>query len=166
MTNHNRESNEMTLQEFESLLDRHGPALDQWRPAQRRAANRLLAGSASARASHDQARALDRVLDAAPAGEVHSALTARILASAPDAGARHDRQHHHGTASGSGLRGLAAALWPGFGWMRPAALLTLSLAAGLYVGAAYTAAPTADEGTDLLAYIFESPDQWETGEIQ
>lgn len=54
----------MTLDELSDLLDRQGPHRDAWPPAERAAAEALLAGSAEARRLLAEAEGLDRALAA------------------------------------------------------------------------------------------------------
>jgi hypothetical protein len=72
-----------TLARLEQLLDAYGAAAERWPADERRAAERLLARSAAARARWQEAAALDRLLDAVPAATPSATLTARVLAAAP-----------------------------------------------------------------------------------
>jgi len=156
---------EMTPQDFEDLLDRLGADLRQWPKGVRTDAQALVERSEPARAALRDAEALSSVLEQAPAGEVHSALTARILATAPGAD-RNAELGSQGVAQGGWLNGLLSALWPDFGWVRPAGLMAASLVAGLYIGIAAPSAETVNKETDLFAYVFEIPSTWDTGDWQ
>lgn len=72
----------MTLEEFESYLDRHGAAVDRWPADLAAQARRTLATSHGARELLDEARAIAQLLDdALPAGTLTTgALRSRILA--------------------------------------------------------------------------------------
>lgn len=79
----NPESEVMTLEAFQHLADAYGANLERWPDAKRSAATRLLAASATARASLVEARALDRLLDTPPMITGNAAdLAERIIASA------------------------------------------------------------------------------------
>lgn len=160
----------MTPEVFEDLLERWGAELAQWPSAQRAAARGLLETSDEARALLRDAQMLVALLDEAPKGEVHGALTARILQDAPGH-APAAQGVSSGAAQGGWLRGLIGILWPEFGWVRPAALMAVSLVAGLYVGITAPAMTAEPEQTDLFAYVFDIPDTWDagvgdTGELQ
>jgi hypothetical protein len=72
----------MTLEDFESHLDRHGAAVDRWPADLAAQARRTLATSHGARELLDEARAIAQLLDdALPAGTLTTgALRSRILA--------------------------------------------------------------------------------------
>jgi len=162
MTTNDFTNNEMTPEVFEGLLERFGAGLEHWPAEARGAAHTLLARSNEARALLREAEALGELLGAAPAGEVHSALTARILGTAPaETGGKQAREK--GTA---GLRGLISVLWPELGWFRPAALMGLSLAFGLYIGLAGPQLTSNTQQADLFAYVFDTPDTWDTGGLE
>jgi hypothetical protein len=75
----------MTPAQLQRLLDTHGPEPGHWPPAQRAAAEHLIATDTEARRMHGAARALDRMLRGAlqapdaDAGPLLAALTARPL---------------------------------------------------------------------------------------
>lgn len=71
----------MTLEEFESYLDRHGAVLDRWPVDLAARASRMLATSHDAHELLDEARAMAKLLDdAMPAGTLTTgALRSRIL---------------------------------------------------------------------------------------
>jgi hypothetical protein len=77
-------NNMMTLDRLQTLLDTHGAKVARWPESDQRALEALLAASAEARAMVAEAAALDRVLDAAPAGRTSRlvTLTDRIVAEA------------------------------------------------------------------------------------
>jgi len=152
MTTEGNNQNAMTLDEFESCLDTHGADLARWPEAVVVRARMLLSASSEAKAAFHEAKALGTLLDEAPAGDVHSALTASILEGAPG-----------GNQSPAPGR-LLGFLWPRLGWVRPTALMAASLVAGLYFGASATTTAASDTETDLFAYVFEMPDEWETGD--
>lgn len=160
----------MTPEVFEDLLERRGADLAAWPAASRAAARDLLNNSEDARTLLREAQTLVALLDEAPAGEVHAALAARILQGAPGhAPASQDIGEEK--AQGGWLLGVIGILWPEFGWVRPAALMAVSLAAGLYVGITAPAMTAETEQTDLFAYVFDVPDTWdtsagETGDMQ
>ena len=72
----------MTLEEFESYLDRHGAELERWPAELATPARRALATSQEARKLLDEARAIAQLLDdALPAGTLTTgAVRSRILA--------------------------------------------------------------------------------------
>ena len=114
----------MTLEEFESYLDRHGAALDRW-PAELAAqARQKLATSREARELLDEARAIAQLLDdALPAGTLTTgALRSRILAEVTA-----------GTARPSSLGWLTGGSW----LRRPVAVaaLLIPLFLGYAIGA-------------------------------
>jgi len=145
----------MTLDRFEALLEAHGCDLVRWQADEAAAARQLLAHSALARSALQEAESLSQLLDAAPKGDVHAALTARVLAGMPDGEAASPLN-----VASKVLR----VLWPQFGWLRPASLVAASLAAGLYVGATATTTAASDQQADIFAYVFELPEAWETGD--
>jgi len=162
MTMNDDANTAMTPEVFEGLLERWGAELAQWPSTERAAARALLETSDEARTLLREAQMLVALLDEAPKGEVHGALTARILQNAPGhAPAAHDASS--GTAQGGWLRGVIGVLWPEFGWVRPAALMAVSLVAGLYMGITAPAMTAEPEQTDLFAYVFDVPDTWDTG---
>lgn len=73
----------MTLDEFESSLDRYGSEPDNWPPQVAARAARLIAGSSAARSLLAEARALAELLDdALPAASLSTgAVRSRILAA-------------------------------------------------------------------------------------
>jgi len=73
----------MTLEQLEALLDAYGPIPEEWPDTVRDAAERLVAGSPTARALWDRAVELERLLRAIPAESPSPALRARVLAAAP-----------------------------------------------------------------------------------
>jgi hypothetical protein len=73
----------ITLQRLGELLDAYGAAAERWPAAERRAAERLVAQSAAARALCDEAAALDDLLDRLPSEPVSPVLASRVLAGAP-----------------------------------------------------------------------------------
>ncbi|HWO11967.1 MAG TPA: hypothetical protein VNN80_20880 [Polyangiaceae bacterium] len=103
---------------FERLLGIHGSRVERWPDAYREPLARLLDSSAEAQARWEEARALERVLDALPAIEPTPALMARI-ASLP---ARHPRPERRRWWPFHG------ALTPLLGW-GVAALLGVTLGA-------------------------------------
>lgn len=77
---------ELSLERLETLLDCHGGDLRRWPPSERAAAERLLAGSAAARALKAQAEALDAALDDYAVAPPDPQLRARLVsAQAPRA---------------------------------------------------------------------------------
>ncbi len=152
MTTDDVPQNEMTPEAFADLLDRYGPDLARWPEDLQGPARGVLDRSEDARTALREAEALATLLDQAPAGEVHAALTARVLAGAPGAVQK---------SADGWLRGVMGLLWPEFGWVRPAALMAASLVAGLYVGVTGSTAASSDESADLFAYVFSVPGDWQ-----
>ncbi len=152
----------MTPEVFESLLERWGAEMAGWPSTERAAAQALLENSDEARTLLQEAQMLVALLDEAPKGEVHGVLTTRILQGAPGH-APVAQDASSGTAQGRWLRGAIGILWPEFGWVRPAALMAVSLVAGLYVGITAPAMTAEPEQTDLFAYVFDVPDTWDAG---
>lgn len=168
MTRNDNANAAMTPEVFEGLLERWGAELASWPEAEREAARGLLGVSGEARTLLREAQTLGALLDEAPAGDVHAALTARILAGAPGAAPESTRS---GERLNGWLGGTIRVLWPEFGWVRPAALMAASLVAGLYVGITAPAMTAEPDQTDLFAYVFDVPDAWdqntgETGDMQ
>jgi len=73
----------MTLERLERLLDAYGPAPEGWPAGVRGAAERLIVASPAARALHERAADLERILLALPPEAPSAALRARVLAAAP-----------------------------------------------------------------------------------
>ena len=78
----------MTLERLSLLLDVYGSHVERWPPADRRAAEALLAASANARARLAAAKRLDALLDQAMSAVPSPALRKRVLAAAPGGSAR------------------------------------------------------------------------------
>jgi hypothetical protein len=128
------------LDDFELLLDRHGPAPEAWPPAGRELARDLLARDPRARALLAEAERLDALLRGAvlpPAGPLPAPLAAR-LASIPAAEPRGRR---------------LGAWWPPpsprLAWGAGAAALAASAVVGLLL--ATGGAPPADPDDDYVA---------------
>lgn len=147
----------LDLNTFERLLGIHGGRAERWPEALREPLARLLESSAEARARWDEARALDRMLDAVPVVEPAPALMASIAALP----ARHPRPER---APWWPFRG---ALAPLLGWGAAAMLgVVLGLARApdidgeLYPEEADVAAlelddPAGDEGSDDWSEVSE-----------
>ncbi len=171
---------EITLETFEALLDKCGPEPASWPGATRAAALAFAKRSRPAQAALAEAKALDALLDQAPVGDVHGAVKARILETAPGAssgmtggaaiGARQRGRASAPHGSPGGVIGwLGGFVWPQSGWGQPAALLAACLVAGFYVGlsapGSFESYDNYDDG-DLFAYVFEAPSTWDAGEVQ
>lgn len=119
----------MTLVQLQRLIDSCGSAPEQWPPAQRAAAERLLAASAPARGLLARARAFDQAVRDAVRAEPQDAEVDRLLAVL----ARRPLPPQHG--------GLLARWWPAAlaradfapAWPRVAALACVG-ALGIAVG--------------------------------
>lgn len=124
----------MKAERLQALADAYGADLRRWPASERAFAESLLAGDPSLKAVLDQAAALDVLLDAAPAPKPSDALTARILAAAPQSRPRTRRFH---------LDRIAWFL--GAGWAAAAC-------AGVVAGVGLTTHVTADERADAILY--------------
>lgn len=157
----------MTLEEFEKLIDAYGGQASRWPEEHREDALAFAEGSAAAQATLAQARALDGVLDQAPAGEVTASLMENILSSAPTPHSESLAGINPQTFIGR-LEDLLTALWPQKGWLRPAGLLAATLAVGFYVGfvGAEGLGLQEDMQSDYVASIFDLPEanDWDTRE--
>ena len=131
---------------LESVLDTFGADPGRWPAGDRRALEALVEKDADARRLFGEARAVARVMDAAPVPEASDALKSRIVAAAiKDAGgdarvvpienARIRKPH-----SLSVRRGVA--IWP-------AAALAASFAFGLYLGVAGIGGTTLDGAFEI-----------------
>jgi len=78
----------MTVDRLRELLDAYGASPTRWPEAERASAQKLVAESAAARELQREADALDRLLDALPAGDASPALVSRVLGGAPGRRAR------------------------------------------------------------------------------
>ena len=128
------------------ILETYGAGPDAWPAAERDDALALLARSTEARAMHDRAARLDRLLDQAPTLEPSPELRARVLAAA-DQAARPSRPR---------LSAWTGALWPFGPVWRPATALALAALVGAAFG---TVAPLPGlfGGTDLASMAEEVP---------
>lgn len=119
----------MKAERLHELADAYGADLRRWPASERAFAESLIAADPSLKAVLDQAAALDALLDAAPRPVPSSALTARILAAAPQAKSR-----------------LGKAIWYlGAGWAAAAC-------AGVVAGVGLTTHLTADARADAVLY--------------
>ncbi|KJV38369.1 hypothetical protein [Brevundimonas sp. KM4] len=119
----------MKAERLHELADAYGADLRRWPASERAFAESLIAADPSLKAVLDQAAALDALLDAAPRPVPSAALTARILAAAPQAKSR-----------------LGKAIWYlGAGWAAAAC-------AGVVAGVGLTTHLTADARADAVLY--------------
>lgn len=119
----------MKAERLHELADAYGADLRRWPASERAFAESLIAADPSLKAVLDQAAALDALLDAAPRPVPSAALTARILAAAPQAKSR-----------------LGNAIWYlGAGWAAAAC-------AGVVAGVGLTTHLTADARADAVLY--------------
>jgi len=127
----------MTLDRLTVLADAWGGDLRRWPPADRIAAERVLATDPAARAILDSAGAFDALLSASPQPRASAALRDRVIAA----------------ASGAGLRPRPArrfwldrlVLASGAGWAAAAC-------AGVIAGLSLTTHMTADVQADAVLY--------------
>ena len=121
------------LTRLESVLDTFGADPRRWPDSERRILEALIESNADARLLLEEARAVARVMDAAPVSKASAALKSRIVAAAIDDAGRDARIVPIRTARPRGAQSTSArrmgALWP-------AAALAASFAVGLYLGAA------------------------------
>ena len=115
----------MALDRFRDLLDAYGADPHRWPTDRRAAAEALVAASVEARAARDEAAALDRMLDLAPAPAPSPELMARVLAAAPRGA--HARRR-------GWLTRLFAGLDPAGTPFRPAGALAAALILGVLTG--------------------------------
>ncbi len=108
----------MDLEQFNELLDQHGPTIDTWPAALREDAQALLAASPEAADALADAQTLANLLTAMPAAPAPGHLAAKIVASAADVDDPWQRL----------LDWLGARLW------RPVLAAGLPLAVGFAVG--------------------------------
>lgn len=123
---------------LEEVLAVYGANPARWPDGERASLRKLCANDPQARSLFEEASALDRLLDAAPAGDASAALKARIVASAAaEARARVvplDAYRKRHTGGAAPLR--RSGFWP-------AAALAASFAFGIYLG-------TTSMGTGML----------------
>ncbi|WP_068409430.1 hypothetical protein [Labrenzia sp. OB1] len=72
----------MAIEEFDALLDQHGPDLETWPLAEQGQARELLKMSSVARTRLKEEQALSAMLSAGPASKAPSDLAARIVKKA------------------------------------------------------------------------------------
>jgi hypothetical protein len=120
-----------------AILDAYGADPQRWPEAERAAALRLLETSSDLESVRDDALRLDRLIAAAPAGEVTQALLARILETAPHPVVKVQRQRRASPwRFMPSLTGLGRLPPLGGGVLtRPAAILMLAVGVGLGAGA-------------------------------
>ncbi|MGD9868316.1 MAG: hypothetical protein AB7U38_10005 [Hyphomicrobiales bacterium] len=124
---------------LEHVLAVYGANSGRWPDAERASLRELCARDPQAKGLLDEASALDRLLDAAPAGNASAALQARIVAAAAaESGARvvPIDSFRERRAAGGGLSLRRGGFWP-------AAALAASFAFGIYLG-------TTSVGTGML----------------
>ena len=114
----------ITLERFRDLVAAYGADPARWPERERVVALELLQRSPEARASLEEARDLDYLLELAPTTAVTPELQTRILAAFPGKQPARSR-----------FAGIFAALLPDRPAWVPAAALALSLALGVGVGA-------------------------------
>jgi len=149
----------MTLDEFEKWIDAYGAKISSWPERVRGDAATFLDTDPAAQGLINEARALDGLLDQAPAGEVHASLVADILASTPSPqSSPASTQHTQGFIGRA--ESLIKILWPQSGWLRPAGLLTATMAFGFYMGFAGgdEINPFYEEESDTIATLFDLPE--------
>ncbi len=122
----------ISIARLRALVDAYGAEPRRWPAADRSAAERLVAGSAEARAVVAAAARLDRLLDLAPPPAPTPDLVARVLAA-------RDRQRRSGLRTGTWSRwpALRDALGLADGRvvvLRPAAALAFAAALGVATG--------------------------------
>lgn len=110
----------LTLERFSALAEAYGGELERWPTALRPAASVLLADNPAAQGILDEARALDRMLEAAPPPQAPPELMAAILEDADPLPPRRWFQ----------------ILWPGAPAWKPAAALCCAALLGLVIGLA------------------------------
>ena len=121
----------MKAERLHELADAYGADLRRWPASERAFAESLLAADPSLKAVLDEAATLDALLNAAPAPVPSAALTARVLAAAPQ---RKTRGR------------LGKAVWYlGAGWAAAAC-------AGVVAGVGLTTHLTADARADAVLY--------------
>jgi hypothetical protein len=138
------------LQALDAVLGIFGAKPERWPPEQRDRLLALVQNDAQAAVHFAEAKAMDKLLDLAPAAEVDAELEARILAAA----ARMPQvRQGQVSASSQSLSNAASAhavrvsrRWE---W-RAAALLAASLVLGVYLGLSGRAQPVMD-GLNILA---------------
>ena len=119
------------LDRLEELLDTFGADPERWPAAERSALETFAGTDKLARQMFVEAQALERVMDAAPAGSVSAALKAKIVAAALEDTTREATvvplmQDHARSGRLFSIRP-AQSMWP-------AAALAASFAFGLYMG--------------------------------
>lgn len=121
----------MKAERLHELADAYGADLRRWPASERAFAESLLAADPSLKAVLDEAATLDALLNAAPAPVPSAALTARLLAAAPQRKARGR---------------LGRAVWYlGAGWAAAAC-------AGVVAGVGLTTHLSADARADAVLY--------------
>jgi anti-sigma factor RsiW len=119
----------MRMDRFQDLLDRRGCDVAAWPPDERRAAEGLLATSPEARAALARAGGFDRLMAQALAPEAAPAALRVMLERLPQAAGQ--------------ARQAAQQWWENLrlAWSAGAALVAVSLAAGILVGATGSGLP-------------------------
>lgn len=161
----------MTMDRFKAIVEAYGADERRWPLGERAAALTFSIATVEAAAVLAEARALDLMLDEAPAPQVSSDLASRILEQAP----RPDASPLDGAVTRAPslidrATGILNMLWPRTGMARPAGLLAASLMVGFLVGFnGATGSEVADTETDdVFAYVFGAPvdTEWDLGEIE
>lgn len=135
------------LRRLEQALDLYGANLARWPNDERRALEPLIAKSNTARRMVGEARAVDRLLDMAPATVAREDLVNRIVEKA-----KADRGHSGAKVIRFRPGALAARAGWRANWTWPsAALLAASLLLGLYVGATGLVDPQLTTGFDVAS---------------
>jgi hypothetical protein len=126
----------MKAERLHELADAYGADLRRWPASERAFAESLIVADPSLKAVLDDAAALDALLDAAPTPAPSAALTARVLAAAPQ------RKAPKFEARGR----LGRAVWYlGAGWAAAAC-------AGVVAGVGLTTHLSADARADAVLY--------------
>lgn len=115
---------EMTVAEFEDLLDRWGAEIDAWPLDERAAAGRLIEGSEDAGEAYKRAQYLAAVMRQAPPVLASPELKARILEAAASGG----------KVARTGGNALLHILWPFGPLWRPVAGLAVAAFLGGSIG--------------------------------
>ncbi len=145
------------LARLERVLDIFGADADRWPAHERGALRAFIETNPDARQLLGEARALARVLDAAPASKASAPLKARIVAAAIEDTGRGARVIPIHTARSRSVQAMPArrvrAMWP-------AAALAASFAFGLYLGVAGIGATVVDGAFQVASNSGEDTIFW------
>ncbi len=150
----------MKIERFKAILDSYGTRSYAWPEAERDAATAFIEASADAKNLLEAARALDRMLDMAPAPQPADDAYLKRLAEIPALSGHQGRRTARERRAGSDRLGQAAIP----SWFRPTgfAVQLTGLAAagilGLMLGfSSFSTGPESIEQIDASAYLFENP---------